>query len=268
MEMTKVYRTVLNISGCCNLKCKHCLAFLPYYETKWLMQFEEAKSIIDMYFKVVDQVGTFTITGGEPLLNKDFCQILEYTKNYLNQITGTIDIVTNGTLLIPDDILSFFKEHKSKARIILSDYGENLSVKIPEIEKILKEYNITYRISKLYGDDLYYNGWIDFSDHSLKWFSIEERDKHAAKCIHGAGKYFVINEGCIHRCSRSFWRIKNGIIPPVYGEYVPLMDTNVSIEEKRTILNGMMNQISTTSCAYCVGLKNDVPRVTPAIQLE
>ena len=62
--------------------------------------------------------------------------------------------------------------------------------------------------------------------------------------------------------------MKQGIIPKRIGEYVPLMDATLSIEEKRKILMEMYEQKSSTSCAYCVGLCNDAKRVAPAQQLE
>ena len=260
---TDIKRTALNICTYCNLKCKHCLAFIPYYN-------EEAKKILDVYFRVVDSVEHFTVTGGEPLLNAELKNILGEVFRYLDQITGSVDLVTNGTMEIPEGVLDLFEENKDKSKIVLSNYGEDLSIKIRNIETELKLRNINYRISKFYGGDqsLYYGGWIDFTDHSLKWTTEIERDSNAQGCVHRLGKYFVINEGELHCCSRSFWRIKNSIIPKVRGEYVPLMDDSISIEEKRRLLLEMYEKKSSMSCAYCVGLRNDVPRVMPAQQMK
>lgn len=264
---TDIKRTALNITTYCNLKCKHCLAFIPYYDKKFIMSIGEAEKILSAYFQVVDSVEHFTVTGGEPLLNKDCAQILEEGYKYENQITGSVDFVTNGTMEIPDDIISVLAKHRDKTKVVLSNYGENLSKKINIIEETLKQNGIPYRVSKFYGNDLYYDGWIDFSNHDLKWKTIEERDQNAQKCVHRVGKYFVINDGELHCCSRSYWRIRQGIIPKIKGEYVPLMDDTISIEEKRQDLIEMFNKKSSTSCAYCVGLCNGVPRVKPAQQL-
>ena len=265
---TDIKRTALNISTFCNLKCKNCLAFIPYYKDPSNMEYKEACSILDNYFRVVDSVEHFTVTGGEPLLNKDVCKILKEVYKYKNQITQSIDFVTNATIEIPNELLDLFERNKEKTKIVLSNYGPQLSTKIDAIECEIKERGIPYRISRFFGNNLYYDGWIDFTDHSLKWNNLKERDDNAQKCIHRVGKYFVIDNGELHCCSRSFWRIKQGIIPKIIGEYVPLMDESLSIEEKRKILMEMYDKKSSTSCAYCVGLCNDVKRVAPAQQLK
>lgn len=264
---TDIKRTALNITTFCNLKCKNCLAFIPYYNDPSNMKYEEACLILDTYFKVVDSVEHFTVTGGEPLLNRDVCEILKEVYKYTDQILQSVDFVTNATIDIPDELLDLFEKNRKKTKIVLSNYGPKLSTKIDVIEKKIKQRGIEYRISKFFGNDLYYDGWIDFTDHSLKWNNIETREKNAQKCIHRVGKYFVINNAELHSCSRSFWRMKQGIIPKIIGEYVPLLDKTYSIEEKRKMLIEMYEMKSSTSCAYCVGLCNNVQRVIPAQQL-
>lgn len=77
-----------------------------------MMSAEEVAEILDVYFKVVDSVEHFTVTGGEPLLNKDTYRILEEVYEYQDQITGLIDFVTNGTIRIPEAILLLFEKHR------------------------------------------------------------------------------------------------------------------------------------------------------------
>ena len=232
---TDIKRTALNVTTYCNLNCKHCLAFIPYYEEKTFMAFEDAKRILKAYFQIVDSVEHFTVTGGEPLLNKDILLILEEVYKYKGQIKGSIDFVTNGTMEISDAILDLFEKNKMYTKVIVSNYGNNLSKKISIIKEKLEKRGINHRVSKFHGENLYYDGWIDFTNHELKWKTIEERNLNAQKCIHRLGKYFVINNGELHCCSRSYWRIHKGIIPKVVGEYVPLLDSSIELKEKRKI---------------------------------
>lgn len=260
-------RTVLCVTQRCTLKCKLCLAFIPYYKNPVDIKPEEAEAVLKEYFDLIHSVNVFTVTGGEPLMHRDLASILELVYRYLPQIRKSVDFVTNSTLDIPEHILEIFERNRSHTRIVLSDYGSSLSTKIKQIEEKLKERNISYRISNFHGNDLYFDGWIDFTDHSKKIFSLEERDKHSQECIHSTGKYFLINEGELHSCSRSYWRMREGFIPRNEKEYVPLLDTRMSKELKQEILLHMLNQKSSSSCAHCVGLKNGVPRHYPAEQL-
>lgn len=240
-EEINLLRTVLCVSQYCTLKCKLCLAFIPYYKNPKNLSCNDAKKVLRTYFGMIDSVNTFTVTGGEPLVNKELKSILELVYTYVQgegrtgQINGTVDFVTNATLDISEDVLDLFEEHCNHTRIILSHYGD-LSPKIEPIVKELEKRNITYRISKFYGDNLYFDGWIDFSDHSEKIVDKKIRDEQWKKCVHGVGRYFVINDAELHSCSRSHWRMSNGIIPKNEQEYIPLMDDSISLEKKRETL--------------------------------
>lgn len=263
-----IERTTLNITTYCNLNCKHCVAFIPYFKEKSHLSYGDASKVLEEYFKVIDTVEFFTITGGEPLLNREAFEIVEKTYEFRPQILRSVNFVTNGTLMIPEKLLALFERNREFTKVIISDYGKNLSTNVGKIEAALKYHDIPYRVSSFSGDNTYYGGWISFLDHSLKWKSETERDENAQKCIQRIGKYFVIYDGEIHCCSRSYWRMKNGIIPKTTGEYVPLTDGKIPLSEKKRLLFEMHEMASSTSCAYCVGFRNDIPRVTPAQQLD
>ncbi|TCL59371.1 radical SAM family protein [Kineothrix alysoides] len=266
MQRTDIWRTALCVSQRCTLRCKLCLAFIPYYENPKDLSLAETKDVLKSYFSVVDTVKTFTVTGGEPLMNKELAEILKVVYSYKSQITESVDFVTNATLDIPEDILQIFERNADITRLVLSDYGD-LSPKIQSISEELGKRNITYRISNFHGDDLYFDGWIDFTDHSKKIDDLELRDAQGRECIHRSGRYFVINDGELHSCSRSYWRMGQETIPRIKGEYIDLTSSSITIEEKRKDLSHMFSQASSTSCGYCVGLRNNVKRHYPAEQL-
>lgn len=86
MKRTDIKRTTFCVSQRCTLKCKLCLAFIPYYDNPKDVSLEEAKQILDIYFRVVDSVDTFTVTGGEPLMNRELPRILQEVFSYQKQI--------------------------------------------------------------------------------------------------------------------------------------------------------------------------------------
>lgn len=261
-----INRITLEVTNRCTLKCALCVAFAPYVKNPADLTLQEAQEVLQAFFTVVDSVGIFNLTGGEPLMNPDITAILKEVIKYRAQIRQDVTLVTNGTIVPTDEFIDLFAENKDYMRIVISDYGK-LSYKIDEIRQIFDDREINYRVVHFNGDNLSYGGWIDFRDHSLKYDTKEARDEHSLKCMDSVGKYFNISDGEIHYCMRSFWRIKNGLIPKEDCDYVPLLDDSISLEDKRQRLMQMFDAKSVTSCAYCVGHRNDVERQIPAEQL-
>ena len=69
-QETYLKRTTFKITSKCTLKCKLCLAYIPYYKNPKDLSYENAKKILARFFSLVDKIGTFSITGGEPFINK------------------------------------------------------------------------------------------------------------------------------------------------------------------------------------------------------
>ena len=75
----------LNISHICNLRCVYCYGVDGTYGTqKTLMKIEDAKNIIDFWYKRLETRSKevkVTFFGGEPTINKE---VIKYSVNYLN----------------------------------------------------------------------------------------------------------------------------------------------------------------------------------------
>lgn len=265
----KIRRTTMVITQRCTLKCKMCLAFIPYFENPVHTLFEEAEVIIDNYFKLVDNVEIFSVTGGEPLLNPDLNRIMNKVLEYRDSVAGTIDIVTNGTLIFPEELLETLEKNRDKMRVIISNYGKNLSRNIQEIEESLQERNVNYRIQNydIEADEWTYDGWVDFSDHSLKHDTEEKLIKQAKRCIFRQGHYYVINDGELHPCSRQYWRMRKGIISKDENWYIDLNRKDMNLEKETAKLQGLEETPYLLSCAHCNGVHAGVKRHKPAEQL-
>lgn len=83
----------------CNLKCSHCIVDADYggqadkYDTQTLCK------LLDKVIKVNPE--GLVLTGGEPLMRKDFLTILKYVRENYN---GHITLMTNATLLNQENI--------------------------------------------------------------------------------------------------------------------------------------------------------------------
>lgn len=89
-------RVIWEVTGRCNLRCVHCFANISNdLENKNELTTEEAFNIIDKFNLI--NVGKVMITGGEPLMRKDFIKIINRIRKCNKDIV--IDITTNGLLL-------------------------------------------------------------------------------------------------------------------------------------------------------------------------
>lgn len=254
--------TSIMITEFCDLKCKLCLAYIPYYKEHKHMEIGDIKKALKKYFEIVNTVDKMSITGGEPLLHPDFCAVLYEILKYKDRINKEIIVITNGTIKFTDQIIECLSKD-AKIKVIVNNY-EDYSVYAKENYEELLKYNIN---SILYTEDNRY-GWIDCRDHSLKHNDLEEREKQALHCAFFQGKKYVIKRGKLHTCTRSAYRIQENIIPYAHSDYIDLLDDSQSVEESQIILNNLLKASSTKSCAYCDGLTEQSIKYKAAEQLE
>ena len=94
-----------SVTGKCNYHCRHCYMDAPDYQLGEL-PFEEIRDIIDQLAEC--GIHEIEITGGEPLIRKDFWDIADYMRSR-DLFIGKI--YTNGWL-VNDDFFEHLKERK------------------------------------------------------------------------------------------------------------------------------------------------------------
>lgn len=102
----------------CNLYCKHCIVSAGTLKEKEFFSTDQIFSIIDKLGKC--GLKHITLTGGEPLVRKDFKEIVHYIKE---KWAMRIDLMTNGTL-ITEDLADFLAENISSINISLDGANE------------------------------------------------------------------------------------------------------------------------------------------------
>ena len=102
-----------HITEKCNFRCTHCYLNEEYIKQE--LSTKECYKVMDNYVDFckktdIKQGRNITLTGGEPILKKDWWKILEYISEYKKK--GEIDrfyIMTNGST-VTDDIIRRYKE--------------------------------------------------------------------------------------------------------------------------------------------------------------
>lgn len=109
-----LYGTSLHIfvmTNACNMNCVYCQAQDSAQTSKGKMTIETAERAVEVALQSPVHRVTFEFQGGEPLINFDVIKhIILYSKERANDKEIDYSVVTN-TLLVDDEMISFFKEH-------------------------------------------------------------------------------------------------------------------------------------------------------------
>ncbi|MCQ2309000.1 MAG: radical SAM protein [Bacteroidales bacterium] len=110
------------ITNACNLRCEHCfMRASTKYNNE--LSLNDWKHILDDF---VDNGGeSVTFTGGEPMLNIDFPNIVKYAHGKGLKVT----VLSNGTLWRECDIINL-SPHISEIQISLDGFNENSNAKV------------------------------------------------------------------------------------------------------------------------------------------
>jgi MoaA/NifB/PqqE/SkfB family radical SAM enzyme len=252
---------VLLVNNMCTLKCKKCITLTPYQKNPVNYKLENLKKDIDGFFEIFDTCNHFDIEGGETLLHPDIAEIVRCALKYKDRFKY-IALLTNGTLTPKKELLEICKGEK--IFFIIDDYGEALSVKKPQLEALLREYNIEYRVDAYNGENQYYGGWIDFGDYSLKNYTNDELTAKFNKCRTGKDLPYI-KDGKIYPCTVQALGIAH--IPLLSGEYIDLRDSSKTIAQKREMAEGFFKK-PVEHCKYCGGFLVDGPRIPAAEQFK
>ena len=108
-------RYFLELTYRCNLSCPYC--YVGSDRNKNELTTDEWKKVIDQ----IPFYGIVTLVGGEPLIRKDFVDILDYVSK---RIWGKTHLVTNGILIDDEIIRAFKKYHLLLLSVSLDGFGE------------------------------------------------------------------------------------------------------------------------------------------------
>lgn len=253
-------QTFSSITSRCTFRCKHCNFFMPYFDGNEHFEYDEKDILRDfeLYFRVVDYVASWSIMGGEPLLNKRLPQIIESVYEKFGKQIGYIQVISNGSILPDEELLNAMK--KSKARMRLSDYTHMISYdkKLEEVKKCLKENEIPYDMS-------IYDQWFDLGISTEEITEFSENNEKAARhmrlCATGCHQ---LNDKKFFFCGQGFARPKKGLCPLQEGDCIELEKCTGTIEEKEQMLRfcmGFPSKGYISICKTCYGMGPDNDRV-------
>lgn len=249
----------------CNLKCELCSAASPYYNSPTIYSAEILNRSIDEYFKIVQHVQKFTLTGGEPLLSPALPHVVRHLRSYLPRI-GELEIITNGTLVPNDDLLNAIKETEDVV-FLIDNYGDDISLKVKKTKEVLELNGIKHSERVYYGTDSHFGGWVDFRQLALRDANPMET---FGKCAYPQkmGFCFTIVGGKIFPCSATRRCIEQGKLSMNEAEILDIFDGCLSCSEKENWFAEIEKADCLKACSYCPGLSVDAERFQAAKQID
>ncbi len=249
-ERIETERLIFTPTMQCNLKCKLCGLLVPHYEYRPTMTEEDYKSTISTVFQLVDHTWRLQITGGEPFLFPQLPEFISYCFEFQDQF-DELWLLTNGTVPPTKELLSVLKEHSDKITLHVSDYGLRQEVTSALVEAV-QELGCKCRYFKYYGEQQYWDGWVDQGDYVCHNRSEEELKEMFRTCPQASsGGFWHIRHGQMHWCGRSIRGTEVGKIPSTEEDYLDIY--RGTIEERRERLRNLMKREFVTSCNYCNG---------------
>ena len=233
----------LPLTGVCTLRCKGCSALVDYYPPEFArhMDLDMVVSQIKGLIAGTDSIYKLRLLGGEPLCYPFLYDVLRVISD--EERIMFCEIVTNGTLTIKDESILKILKNK-KFHIVISDYGA-LSRKRNELKCQLDEHGVRYV-------KYHIERWYDFGDLSLRNFSARRLKEMYYYCP-GNRRCVSVLDGKLYHCFRHSHGSHIGMIPSNDGDYVNLLDENVSRKDmKRRLFRFFYGYTPyVTACNYC-----------------
>lgn len=232
----------------CTLRCKKCSIMLPYFKSIKEFPFEKLKKEADAFFHMVDFVGNYTLTGGEPLLNKELPQIVEYIgRNYRKKI-GSFQFITNGMIFPNEELLSLIKKYDIAIQV--SDYTKA----VPHIKDKVLENVKKYREHGIYIVFLCDAQWVDFGFESVEHDMSEKQliaffDYCRTRC-----RGYV--DGKIRYCINAYFAAKALEQEEDDNNFFDIINSEQNMEQKRMLVEfdlGYNKDGYLSMCKHCNG---------------
>ena len=248
----------------CNLNCRACLNFKPYIKKFYSKSLEDCKTDIDIFFSIIDYVGLFCITGGEPFLYPHLGGLISYIAEKYGSRIYSLETITNGTVLPGDEFLSSYTSHN--VLLTVDDYRDQLPQTAGTFDQVIAA------LDECHGKGRYvikkYDNWIQLYPSSQAENLNEEALCRKYDSCHIPWQNY--SEGKLYSCNYAKYAADAGIGPgPEEGEYLDLQkldrqDAKIIIEFR----SGYTGKGYVGFCRKCGGYMDINNHHVPAAQQE
>lgn len=252
-------RTDISLTERCNLRCKKCNMFMPYYKDPKDRPLDAVREDIDLYFKHVSYVYSIKLLGGEPFLYPHLIDVVAYMgEKYPNQLRN-VEIFTNGILTPTEEQLELFLKYPFLS-VLLSDYSAVIPYEqhLNRFVSLLDEYHIRYQ---RYAVD----AWQDFGFPDNNNVSMDENSL-VAHCDSCGAPFRGLYDGKFYFCHLHTSAVRAHIFADNPNDYFDLRKA-VSKKELLEFDHGYSEMGYDTFCSVCRGCQSTL-RIPVAEQIR
>lgn len=251
-EILVVPQVIFILSTCCTLKCEYCSMLMPRFSDAWEIDADEAIVYIDNFLRGVDEVISFNLIGGEPLLYEKLYLIIEHLQR--EDKVKTIALATNCTVMPNGKNLEALRG--DKIEVALSDYG-NLE-KLTAIIELFGKQRINFKVLS----DMQ---WIDFG-------GTEYRGKDANTLRYEYCRCFIsdtckaLYKNMYFSCERA---ARMHMLGNIYdaGDDCVVLKQDAPDEDVRAQIKAMLRRTSANACNYCDAGSDDAKEISAGKQI-
>ena len=236
------------ISEKCSLKCRDCSNLMQYYLHPKNFSYEQIKTEFQELTKNITHVFEVRLIGGEPFMNKQIYEIIDYFL-YNSKISKLV-IYTNGTIPLKKDRIKNY--NKSKLVFTITDYG-NLSKNTDKVYNDLINFKVPLRRHPP-------ENWTDSGTiHDFQRTENQMKELFDKCC----GKNLLTSmNGKLYRCPFAANAESFKGIPHDEKNSIPINSSADSIEKYTKELEFI------PACNFCKGRSFDSEEIVPAIQVK
>lgn len=251
------------VTSRCTFKCKYCSMLMPEYKNHYTYTAEDIAKDFELLFQQIDYLTSWYVMGGEPLLHRDLDKILEIIYDRYHEKIGYIQVITNGSLVPPPNLIRVFQ--KCQVNVRVSDYTHAVSYekKYNEVLKCLQENAVDYTISC-------YKTWVDLGfprENICISDCAKTLKEHMLNCAKGCHS---MNDGNLYFCGLLHAVNKLGIYQLKDTDYIDLKAIKKNdVKEREKILRYFLGDVASeyiSLCKFCRGQGTDNPCVVPAAE--
>lgn len=236
----------------CTLRCRDCSNLIVFYDKRADLDTQLVLKDIEDLLYSVDRIHRFIVMGGEPLLHSGLKTILTYLLSHAR--VGVVQLITNGTIIPDDHLLSLFQH--PKMLVTVSNYSSDIAKNKSRLLSLLEDYQINYTYEPDF-DWIDLGGWnprVDNTPDALR----QRYQTCPRKTCHN------IYNGQYHLCPRSAHGMRLGQIADDEKYYVVFRDRSDPVTV-RNELNHLFQVRYISACQHCRGQEGAA--IPPAVQL-